>query len=136
MIVTSRRVVAVVGVAAVVAAVAAGLVLVGSPADERKRGLDTTRVGDLIDLSAALDEMWASGELPASLDSMAGALHRNVNVRDPLTVAPYSYRVLGGPEYELCAVFDRDDRSEQTAVFWAHGAGRTCYRLEARPRRR
>ena len=46
-------------VAAVVAAVAAGLIILGSPAQERERRIDDRRVADLHGIAAATNLYWS-----------------------------------------------------------------------------
>ena len=122
---------------AVVAAIVAGLILIGSPAAERVRRLDDIRVRDLTELSNAIDLHWRrEGKLPVSLDVLAtipGAAFRST--MDPSTEEPYSYRVVDGARYELCASFGAEDVvHEYSDRFWAHGAGRKCFEVDAQKR--
>ena len=58
-------------VAVVIAAVVAGVFVLGSPADERARRLDRRRVEDLQGIAAATDLYWTRhSRLPASLDEL------------------------------------------------------------------
>lgn len=123
-------------VAAVVLLVlVAGLVAGGSPRRERQRRLDVGRIEDLQSLNRRVDT-WVSGHgsLPASLEDLAGdPSATGQRFRDPVTGAWYGYRVLDSLRYELCADFAAADSvtssSDETAVFWRHSAGRTCYAL-------
>ena len=96
---------------AVVAAIAAGLVLIGSPSAERMRRLDEIRERDLAQLANAIDLYWKrEGELPASLDALAdvpGASFRST--MDPSTSQPYPYRAIDASRYELCASFEAQE---------------------------
>ena len=66
---------------AVVAAIAAGLVLIGSPSAERMRRLDEIRVSDLMQLSRAVDFYWKrEGALPPSLDTLDHRSRRAVSI--------------------------------------------------------
>jgi hypothetical protein len=122
---------------AVVAGIAAGLVLIGPPSAERSRRLDEIRIGDLMQLSNAIELYWKrEGMLPASLDGLAGvpdAAFRST--MDPATSEPYAYRTIDASRYELCASFEREDLDgEYNDRFWAHGAGRKCFELDAQKR--
>ncbi len=96
-------------VAAVVAAVAFGLVLLGSPAQERERRIDDRRVADLHGITAATDIYRARhGRLPASLDELAAEPGLRINTRDPTSSEMYGYRALDDGAYEVCATFAAD----------------------------
>ena len=156
---------------AVVAAVAVGLVLLGSPVQERERRIDDRRVADLHGIAAATDLYWTRHtRLPASLDDLAAEPGLRVSTRDPTSSEMYGYRALDGGRYEVCATFATDSGSagpreptrspsivqascqgchgpgsaattrvdDPVAVhlklrdLWAHGAGRQCFRMQAR----
>lgn len=131
-----RRIVLGVAITAVVLAVAFGLFLVDPPARQRMRRLDERRAADLRGIGEAVDLFYTRHErMPASLDELSGEPGVNVSAHDPSTAAPYEYRALGGDSYELCAVFTFSTAEEpewRRGGFWAHSAGRHCFRLEAR----
>ena len=92
--------------AAVVAAVAVGLVLLENPAQERERRIDDRRAADLHGIAAATDLYWARhGRLPASLDDLAAEPGLRISTRDPTSPEMYGYRVLDDGRYEVCATF-------------------------------
>jgi hypothetical protein len=120
----------------VVAAVAGGLFLIGSPAQERVRRIDSQRVSDLSAMAGAVDLYWTRHtRLPASLEELAAEPGAYVKRVDPVTQRPYEYRACDGNTYELCASFDRESTGQPGNYyyrdFWAHGAGRQCFKLEA-----
>jgi hypothetical protein len=122
----------------VVAAIVAGLFLIGSPSAERLRRLDEIRVRDLTQLSHGIDLYWQREEkLPPSIDALAtapGVPFRST--MDPSTSEPYAYRALDATRYELCAVFEAEDADgDYSDRFWAHGVGRTCFELNAEKQR-
>jgi hypothetical protein len=132
-----RRVFPYVVAAAVVAAIAAGLVLIGSPSAERMRRLDEIRVRDLMQLSRAVDLYWKREEaLPASLDALTTVPDAPFrSTMDPSTAQPYPYRAIDASRYELCASFEAADADrEYSDRFWAHGVGRKCFELDAQKR--
>ncbi|MBA3948824.1 MAG: hypothetical protein H0X44_02635 [Acidobacteria bacterium] len=135
-----RTLVAGLVIAAVVAAVGAGLIILGSPADVRARRLDERRVGDLREWTRAIDAYWtANTQLPVSLDEVRRQqAWTHLAVNDPSTGEPYVYRAKGAVAYELCAVFDRaspDAGRPDDDALWGHGAGPSCFTLEARTAR-
>lgn len=69
--------------------------------------------------------------LPKTLDEIAAfsrtrQYDRELELADPVTAAPYVYRVLDEDRYELCATFDLD-RDRNYDLFWNHPAGRHCF---------
>lgn len=127
------------GAAAVVAlAVGAAVLVLDSPAEERRRRLDERRVQDLHAVTDAIDVYWTrEGALPPDLDAVAGWQGLDAPRTDPETGEPYRYRATGERTYELCAAFategpgsDRDYPWRRHATFWHHPAGEHCFALE------
>ena len=95
--------------AAVVAAVVFGLVLLGSPAEERERRIDDRRAADLHGIAAAVDlYRTRHGRLPASLDDLAAEPGFRISTLDPTSSETYGYRALDDGRYEVCATFGTD----------------------------
>ena len=128
---STQRVAAIVSIAAVVAAVVAGLLIIGSPAEQRLQRFDERRANDLTRVSFAVRNRWNERQvLPRSLEELVdGQLLSRLPV-DPSTDASYEYRVTGPREFELCAVFDRPSRPEAAGDFWFHDAGRRCFAFD------
>ena len=127
-------------IAVVIAAVVGGLLLLGSPAEERLLRLDIRRVNDLKLISRGIDAYWTQNKrLPVSLDELLQQPLPKLNLsdksfRDPTTEQVYEYHTVGENTYELCATFQRDsarESQEQNRDFWSHGAGRQCFELVA-----
>ena len=126
-----RNAVIVIAVLVVLGALGGGFYLVGPPADERARRLDTRRESDLQRLRLAADLYWTRNRrLPASLDELAREAGTNVFSRDPQSGEAYDYTVKAADLYELCATFTR--ASEARGDFWSHGAGRYCFEIRAK----
>lgn len=127
---TPQRILAFVAGAAVAAAVVVGLVLVGTPGEQRLRRLDEQRASDLRRLVAAVDAYWnVNGALPAALEPLVDGRRLSALPRDPSTGAAYPYRPFDGSRYELCAAFDRP--SVEADGFWSHGEGERCFSFDA-----
>lgn len=129
---TLKYVVVSVAVAVVVVSVVIGVVLIGSPAEQRVRKMDDRRTQDLVAISRALNLYWTRHKrLAASLEELSREPGVIVSA-DPDTREPYEYRVVGDKKYELCARFQRGSADEfpGTNNFWSHGAGRQCFQLE------
>lgn len=116
--------------AVVIAAVAAGFYLLGTPAEERTRRLDDRRVSDLQRLQLAVDVYWTrNGRLPSAFEELAKEGGSNIYDRDPVSGQPYGYNVKDADTYELCAAFERE---EQSGGFWSHGPGYRCFEITSR----
>jgi hypothetical protein len=135
---SGRSVVGAFIVAAVVAAIGAAFVYVGSPGEARQRRFDDQRVRDLTEIVTSLDAYWRTNtRLPASLEEAARGGAASVP-RDPEAGGPYAYRIVDDRHYELCATFARPS-TEVPAMheppFRGHAAGRQCFTLEAKAAR-
>ncbi len=117
---------------------ALGLWVAGSPQHARRTEIDARRVQMLDAVSNAVDSYYdRSRTLPAALDSLISVSRWNrADLRDPVTSEPFGYSVLDSTHYQLCATFDTADTTGDMAIglrgsaFWAHGAGRHCFRLQ------
>jgi hypothetical protein len=120
---------------AVIAAVVGGLFLIGSPAEERARRLDSRRVTDLQRIRAATDLYWTRhSRLPASLDELSGEPGVRITTRDPESGETYRYETMDSARYEVCASFERPSdpvARNREMDLWAHDAGPQCFRLDA-----
>lgn len=117
------------GGVAMLAAVVAGLSILGSPGHQRALRLDTQRVSNLRTLSTIIGAgLERKKVLPSSL--AAAGVGRNVS-SDPVTGVPYRYEVTGKDAFRLCATFDaasEDDRRTPLGMNgWAHAAGPQCF---------
>lgn len=122
---------ATIGVVAIAAL--AGLPVAGSPSAERARRLDGRRVDELRGIVNATNVYFGRHQrLPASLGELSAEGGLDV-LRRAADAGPFEYRVSGDRRYELCAVFEEESRSASDSDrFWAHGAGRQCFQLEAK----
>jgi hypothetical protein len=120
-----------------------GIVLAGSPGQERERKFDDQRLQDLRTIESEIytithDNKPVTGyetelrkPLPASLDEVSkNATYAAVTTTDPETGVPYEYTVETPTTYKLCASFNLA-REQQYDVFWDHPAGHHCYEFDA-----
>ena len=111
----------------VAGAIAAGLIFLGSPAEERERRIDDRRVADLHGIAAAVNLHWSrDARLPAALDELVTEPGLGINTRDPATSEVYEYRVLDGVRYEVCATFDAESGTGAGASSMASPAEAGC----------
>ena len=131
---TANRVFATVGALAAAAAVAVGLYISGSPAEQRLRRLDEQRIEDLRGLSAAIDEYRVeNGVLPETLDDVVRSQRLRGIATDPVTESRYDYEIADNDQYRLCAEFSKPSEEQRDGDFWWHDAGRRCFTIAPRP---
>ena len=130
-----HRIAAFGSIAVVAAAVVAGLVVTGSPSEQRLLRLDDQRVNDLQQLSRTAEFRWNEAQrLPASAADLVDGNYLSRLPVDPVTGEPYGYRVTGVRAFEVCATFDRRSRETAAASFWFHEAGDRCFSFELEER--
>ncbi len=143
----------------VIAVVAVGLYLAGSPNTERLRRFDEARSQNLMQIAGQIDTFYIEkNQVPDSLDVLVlqsggkpyGDIHAQ---KDPRTGVPYEYRVIDKSNYEVCAVFDQVSYGQTQGgdgyppsmpypasivndqIFpWKHGIGRVCFAQNAEAR--
>jgi len=119
---------------AVAVTIAAAIVTMGTPGQQRLVRQDERRERDLIDLKEEI-EGWAKRNeaLPANLAALARPGVR-LRASDPFTWQPYEYKVLGERDYRLCAAFDTDSADVQrnggSGRDWRHPRGRHCFDMK------
>ncbi|HUF71599.1 MAG TPA: hypothetical protein VMR74_01740 [Gammaproteobacteria bacterium] len=115
----------------VIAAIVAGLVISGSPTEQRRLRADDRRVSDLQQLARAIQRYYVETEgLPGELDALVNGWISSGLPHDPDTEAEYDYEITGGSTFRLCAEFARESRANAQSEFWSHGAAHHCYLLD------
>lgn len=128
---SGQRLAAGLAIAVVVAAIVAGLVISGSPEQQRLLRLDSQRVNDLQSLSQWISVNYSSTrELPAELAELVDGRMLSRVPRDPESDQAYAYEILDRREYRLCAEFALPSEHPELDGFWAHAAGRQCFRFD------
>lgn len=95
----------------VAAAIAWGLWLTGGPGAARDARLDDRRMGDLREISSALECLSPEGPVPEelTLDALErrcpGYNGATLSLVDPVDGTPYAYRRIGESGWEVCAQF-------------------------------
>jgi hypothetical protein len=116
--------------AIVVAGLAIGFAEIGPPQHMRLAELDRRRLDDLQSIARRIHH----GETGRPPGPVTAPLRRRDDwPRDPETRQPYDYVRESASRYRICAMFalagEADDAD--AGASWRHGAGRTCYRLDA-----
>jgi len=123
----------------VVASVAWGFMIVGSPDLRRAQRLDERRLDALQAIQQEIQELVRDPDdrtrlrrpLPQTLvELVTRARHRKLEPVDPVTGELFTYRVLSETTYELCATFTHA-RDADWDVFWNHPPGRQCFTIDA-----
>ena len=132
------RALVIAAVVVVVATVGYSIYVVGTPGQQRDVRLDQQRIDDLRTISQNVDRYYEfNGAMPANLFDLQGPQYSVQSIADPDTGRPYGYHLIGGVDYELCAVFNaesperRDERRPFSESIWDHGPGLTCFALTA-----
>jgi len=131
----------------VLAVLGVGFWHAGSPTQARLLAQDRQRVTDLADIATRVERYYANaGNLPASLDACDSNPGTFVEHKvDRATGKPYEYRVVDATHFEVVADFNLpsvppagDVQSRrggytplENEAFWAHGAGRQSFRIDA-----
>ena len=125
----------------VVAVIVASFTIMQSPGTARLKKADATRTDDLVWIRNGVRSYYNSeGHLPDGLAQLVDRVEPE-RLRDPLTQAPYEYRVLDADHFELCARFALDSRSQRAGPSYPdpgadtdvslHGPGDQCFRFTA-----
>ncbi|MBI4599894.1 hypothetical protein HY732_03140 [Candidatus Uhrbacteria bacterium] len=129
----------------VAAVLVAGILTIGSPAQQRKERFDEQRVNDLMSLQSQLVAYWQSKqELPNDPDQLNDSLRGFVVPVDPESGQEYQYTKTGDTAFRLCASFNRASSIKKGDSFrakpimmpypagmdggtWEHGEGIQCF---------
>lgn len=112
----------------IIATIASGFVIVGTPWQARLYRYDDQKVNYLQSIQWQIVNYWQSKEkLPATLTDLQDPISGFIVEVDPQSGAPYEYRTTGATSFELCAVFNAQARQ--------YGVGKTLYMdsISARP---
>jgi hypothetical protein len=121
---TIRRVISVLIGALAVGALAATFTIIGSPAHQRRLGLDLATMSDL--LALANEQRRPAGD-PLPRKPRQGTTDDGRTL-DPAT---YDYRRLSDERFELCASFLEPSERDAFHANVKDPAGRTCFRFDA-----
>lgn len=131
----------------VIAGIVSAFFVVGTPQSQRLVRLDERRVSDLQNIQWQVVNYWQRKEaLPADLASLVDSIGGFVVPVDPMIGKHYEYKVIGGLEFELCAVFNTSNSGElidnqgltkpvpareyiggELSNVWNHGEGKVCF---------
>lgn len=143
----SKIIAAIAGVV-VLASIVGGFFIVGSPATQRKRGLDDQRISHLQMIQNEAVNYWVQkSRLPKNLDDLKSDITGFVPQVDPETNIAYEYKVNGALSFDICANFNLEYSAKGASGMarpmaypgdvyannWDHAAGRVCFTRKIDP---
>jgi hypothetical protein len=117
----------------VAASVLWGLLIIGSPEQQREKKFDEKRVADLQRIAGSIDRYFTRHKsLPENLDDLEKDPGIVIRKADPKTGTAYIYTKSSFDTYELCADFSAESADDLISSTWAHRAGKYCFQLTAK----
>lgn len=130
----------------IVATIASGFLIIGSPMDARLYKFDDQKVSDLQNIQWQVVNFYQQkGKVPASLQELVDPISGWTLPADPQTGEQYSYKA-DGTSFQLCANFNKESRLGALGVSrpmqsikepgvdgdlafspWNHGSGVMCF---------
>jgi hypothetical protein len=109
-----------------------GLIMTGSPEQQREKKFDVKRISDLQEIAGSIDLYYTRhNTLPDNLDTLDKEPGITINRNDPKTGIPYSYTVTSGKNYTLSAEFSTESDNGINNI-WEHSAGKQLFQLSAK----
>jgi len=131
----------------VLAAIAAGFLIMGSPNQVRLYRFDQTKVSDLQSIQYQVVNYWQQKEtLPSTLEQLEDPISGWMLPQDPEGQV-YRYEKTGNQSFKLCATFNAESRNGENGSIarpamygvegenWQHGAGEVCFDRTIDPER-
>jgi hypothetical protein len=122
--------------------------VVGSPATQRSRKFDSTRISDLQNIQYEIVNFWnEKNALPNKLSDLTSSISGFVPPTDPGTKQAYEYQVKSNLVFALCANFELPSLNQtenlnatrpMSAPYnqnWTHAAGQVCFERIIDPQR-
>lgn len=126
----------------VIASIVIGVLLIGTPADQRNRRFDDTRIQSLQNLQSQIVNYWIQKKvLPERLGQLEDSISGFVVPVDPESKQAFDYKVANPLSFELCAGFKTNSQDflpdasgvKMTSPYdsfqqnWDHRAEKTCF---------
>lgn len=103
----------------VVLVIIGGFVIGGTPASQRDRVLDNTRLSDFSTIKYRIEDYYRTNrELPSALSQLIGKL----SLQDPETKENYTYIVISSTSYKLCTKFSTDSERETDEYYYTYSS--------------
>ncbi len=125
-----------------------GIVLVGTPSEQRAKRMDSQRINDLRNIqNEVVYTHWQNkGDIPSKLEEMNDPISGFIVPTDPETKENYTYKKLSKNSFELCATFRTSASTTVNSISgketsqaypygtrlenenWSHEATTTCFK--------
>lgn len=142
----SRKILSIILVIVILAFIAIGFNVLGSPKAQRLIRYDNQKITDLQNIQWQVISYWqVNGKLPHSLNDITASQPFTKIPTDPQTKTTYEYNKTDTMTFELCAEFNKEDLETQNKYGsdiglpsmygkeiiqnnnWNHGEGRVCF---------
>ncbi len=125
----------------VIGVVILGVMTIGSPAKQKAKQLDETRVSDLMTIqNQIVYTHWQNkGDIPETLEELNNPIDNYVIPEDPKTGENYEYKKISKNSFNLCANFETENILEGATKEkvvnknylmnenWQHNSGKYCF---------
>jgi hypothetical protein len=129
---TEGRILPSLAVVMVAASVLWGLMIIGTPEQQREKKYDEKRIADLQGIAGSIDRYFTRHQsLPVHLDDLKKEPGSSIRKVDPKTAIAYTFTRRSADSYELCAEFSAES-DEEIKSMWAHHAGHNCFQFTAK----
>lgn len=130
----------------IVASIAWGFSVLGSPRTQQLLKYDRQKINDLQNMKNQVESFYSSkGTLPKTIEEISNGGYYNPQKIDPQTEKPYEYARTSDTSYNLCAEFNKasDDKNANNSRYyyeysygnaaWTHPAGQYCFKETINP---
>lgn len=136
------KILAAVLIVVVIISIVIGVMLIGTPVDQRNRRFDDTRIQALQNLQSQIVNYWTQKQtLPEALGKLEDSISGFVVPTDPESKLAYDYKAVDSLSFELCATFKTNSQDflptdkgvKMTSPYdsfqqnWNHQAEKTCF---------
>lgn len=141
-----------VSTAVIVASIAWGFSVLGSPKTQQLLKYDQQKINDLQNIKNQVEGFYFNkGTLPKDIEEILSESYYNPQKVDPQTEKPYEYATTSGTTYNLCAEFNKASDDKKVAnskrhiiypmdydgyngnISWVHPAGQYCFKETVNP---
>ncbi len=129
----SRIIWRVIALVLVLGAIISGFAILGSPRTQKLYRYDEQKISGLTDIKYSIENYYSQkGVLPTTITEAAAEGYGVVLV-DSQTNLPYEYEKIDEKSYNLCAVFNKETKNENSQfvggeMSWNHPAGHYCFK--------
>lgn len=124
-----------------IASIAWGFAVLGSPRTQRLFKYDQQKISDLQNIGSQIDSFYYNkGILPKNIEEIMSNSSYYVTQVDPETKQPYEYVKTSDTSYNLCAEFNKSSDEKNNKGYylysdktWRHESGHYCFTRDVNP---